>query len=163
MSYLDINRILVPYECAEHTYTFLRAAGKKSLEGVALWAGRKEGNEFVVHYSVIPKQTSYKLEEGLMYSVDGEELYRLNRWLHENRLLFIAQIHSHPGAAYHSETDDAFPIVTKEGCISIVVPDYATRPMDKADWAIYRLLPSKGWSHLAVDEVENLLYIEEEK
>lgn len=38
-----------------------------------------------------------------------------------------AQIHSHPTAAYHSATDDAFPAVAIPGFLSIVVPNFARR------------------------------------
>ena len=162
MSHLDIKKILVPFECADHTYTFLKATGKRNLEGVALWAGSEEGDAFVVKYSIIPKQNSYNLEDGLLYNVDGEELYKLGVWLHENKMKLIAQIHTHPGAAYHSETDDAYPIVTKEGSLSIVIPDFAANPMSIHEWAIYRLLPGKGWYPLNEDEIESLIEIEKE-
>lgn len=35
---------------------------------------------------------------------------------------WIARIHSHPGEAFHSPTDDANPGLTAEGALSIVVP-----------------------------------------
>jgi hypothetical protein len=35
---------------------------------------------------------------------------------------YIARIHSHPGLAFHSPTDDANPAITFEGALSIVVP-----------------------------------------
>jgi hypothetical protein len=35
---------------------------------------------------------------------------------------YIARIHSHPGPAFHSETDDDNPVLTHEGALSIVVP-----------------------------------------
>jgi hypothetical protein len=35
---------------------------------------------------------------------------------------WLARIHSHPGRAFHSPTDDANPGLTAEGAVSIVVP-----------------------------------------
>jgi hypothetical protein len=35
---------------------------------------------------------------------------------------YAARIHSHPGAAYHSATDDRNPALRYEGALSIVVP-----------------------------------------
>ena len=35
---------------------------------------------------------------------------------------YVARIHSHPGLAFHSPTDDANPAITHEGALSIVVP-----------------------------------------
>jgi hypothetical protein len=36
--------------------------------------------------------------------------------------LYVARIHSHPGEAFHSPTDDANPALTHDGALSIVVP-----------------------------------------
>ncbi len=35
---------------------------------------------------------------------------------------YVARIHSHPGLAFHSPTDDTNPVLTQEGAVSIVVP-----------------------------------------
>lgn len=35
---------------------------------------------------------------------------------------YAARIHSHPGLAFHSPTDDANPAITHDGALSIVVP-----------------------------------------
>lgn len=35
---------------------------------------------------------------------------------------YVARIHSHPGEAFHSRTDDQNPILTQQGALSIVVP-----------------------------------------
>lgn len=35
---------------------------------------------------------------------------------------YVARIHSHPGLAFHSPTDDENPAITFEGALSIVVP-----------------------------------------
>lgn len=36
-----------------------------------------------------------------------------------------AQVHTHPRRAFHSETDDEWPIVHLAGFLSLVVPDFA--------------------------------------
>jgi len=36
-----------------------------------------------------------------------------------------AQVHTHPGAAFHSHTDDAYPIIHTEGFLSLVIPRFA--------------------------------------
>jgi hypothetical protein len=73
-------------------------------------------------------------------------------------LSLIAQIHSHPTRAYHSETDDAYPIITKIGGISIVVPDFAAGDIDLKRWAIYRLTENASWIELT--ETQKLQLIE---
>src|SRR5436309_1989201 len=40
------------------------------------------------------------------------------------RIIVRAQFHTHPGVAYHSTTDDTWPMVGTPGFISIVVPRF---------------------------------------
>jgi hypothetical protein len=35
------------------------------------------------------------------------------------------QVHTHPGAAYHSATDDEFPVIHTPGFLSLVIPNFA--------------------------------------
>ncbi|MHC2297262.1 hypothetical protein ACVJBD_001468 [Rhizobium mongolense] len=45
--------------------------------------------------------------------------------LREKRLRVLAQIHSHPGRAFHSEADDEWAIVRHAGALSLVLPRFA--------------------------------------
>ena len=157
--YLHIEKIIFPYECLKIAYDHMRQAGEQRLEGVALFAGKEEGKVFKVESTIVPMQQAMSIEDGLLYAVDGDELYRINVWLYDNKMSLIAQIHSHPSRAYHSETDDAYPIIATVGGISIVVPDFATKGVDVAAWAVYRLIPQKGWTELSANEQIKLLEV----
>jgi hypothetical protein len=154
---LDITKVIVPIHCVQLVYEHLRKAGREGVEGVALWAGTHNSNVFEVKSTIIPKQKGYRIEDGLLYSVDGDELYQINQWLYENKMTLIAQIHSHPGEAYHSETDDRYPIVAVLGGISVVIPDFGFRRPDVKDWAVYRLMPSKQWVRQPQEAITALL------
>jgi hypothetical protein len=157
--FLGIERIMVPQEVVDGTIEFLRHRGTMGLEAFALWAGVAEGNIFYVRANIIPAQSGHSSDEGVCVSVGPEELHRLNVWLYENKMGLIAQIHSHPTEAYHSETDDAYPIATTVGCISIVIPNFARQSFSVGRCAIYRLDESKEWSYLDTPEVSKLIYI----
>jgi hypothetical protein len=92
--------------------------------------------------------------------VDGPKLHELNRWLYERQMTLIAQLHSHPGEAYHSPTDDAFPIATAVGSFSLVVPDFARNPFSLERCAVYRLAGNGGWIELSGAEARALIVIE---
>ena len=139
------ERVLVRQNLVDDTQTHLRKAGRAGLEGMALWAGRLDGPDFQVHALVIPEQQGHRTEHGLAVSVPGQELHRINMWLYRSELRLIAQIHSHPTEAYHSEMDDRYAIATALGSLSIVVPDFAVRPFALGDCAAYRLSPSPWW------------------
>ncbi len=157
--YLNIEKIIMPHKCLVEAYNHMREAGKRRLEGVALFAGKEEGTTFKIETTIVPEQQAMSLEDGLLYAVDGEELHRINVWLYENKMSLMAQIHSHPSRAYHSSTDDAYPIVATVGGISIVVPDFASRAIDIATWAVFRLSQTKGWVELNATEKNNLFEI----
>lgn len=155
-----ISKIVIPSECIKKAYELMRYAGENRVEGVALFAGYENGNEFYISQTIIPKQTAYRLELGLLYAVDADELHRINVWLYENNLSIIAQIHSHPNEAYHSETDDAYPIVATKGGISIVVPRFAIDPIDIKNWAVYRLSSENCWVELSHSETKKIIQID---
>ena len=149
---LEVRRVLVPRECADAAREHLRAAGERGLEGMALWAGTQQDTVFEVLATIVPRQTGSVSDSGLAVVVDADELFRLNVWLYENAMQLVAQLHSHPGAAYHSETDDTFPIMARLGGFSLVLPDFATRPFDLREIATYRLLPGSGWCLVPAEE-----------
>mgnify|MGYP001554367127 CR=1 FL=1 len=71
-------------------------------------------------------------------------------YLYRNSLELVAQVHTHPGAAYHSKTDDQYAIATTIGSFSIVVPTFAARNFAVSECAVYRLDAQGQW--LEVDE-----------
>ncbi len=129
-------------------YRHLRERGELQVEGVALWTGHVKDNSFIVDHTIIPAQTGHRTEDGLLYTVSGEELHRINEWLFSNQQTLFIQIHSHPTGAYHSEMDDRFPIVTINGGISIVIPDFGFNKVSISEWAVYRLWPGGEWRAL---------------
>lgn len=159
IGFTNIKKILISNSQLSKAFNFLRYAGEKGVEGIALFAGIEIGETFQIKEVILPKQLGYILEQGLMYAVEGEELHRINVWLYENKMKLIAQIHSHPTVAYHSEADDRFPIVDTYGGVSIVVPNFASGEILLEDCAIYRLSLNKTWDKLANPEIDSLFQI----
>jgi hypothetical protein len=75
-------------------------------------------------------------------------------------LALIAQIHSHPGRAYHSSTDDQYAVATTVGCLSLVVPNFATAPFAVDRVASYRLDASGTWRSLSSSEAARIISVE---
>jgi len=140
----DVDHFQVPSEIVEKTEERLRQAGSEGYELFVLWSGCQRGNLFQVRTPHVPKQTSYRLASGLCVRVEGPELHRLNVWLYEAGEILAVQVHAHPTEAYHSETDDTYPIVATLGGLSIVAPDFCRRGLFTKGTAIYRL-ESEGW------------------
>ncbi|TAM17658.1 MAG: hypothetical protein EPN62_19800 [Candidimonas sp.] len=147
---VDVTELRVPAQVLRKGYEFMRSAGKMGLEGMVLWAGQQDGRVFGVTELIVPQQQGLRTPDGVCAIVDGDELARLNMYLYRNSLELVAQMHTHPGAAYHSETDDQNAIATTIGCFSIVVPDFAVRDFPLSECAVYRLSGTGQW--LEVDE-----------
>ncbi len=159
VGFLEISTIRLPQNKIAEAYELMRYAGSKGVEGMALFAGKQKENTFEVFETIIPKQNSYRLKSGLMYAVEADELHRINVWLFQNGFRIIAQIHSHPNEAYHSETDNQFPIVATIGGISIVVPRFASDPIDLDNWTVYRLSPQNIWKKQSAIEIRTIFEI----
>lgn len=97
----------------------------------------------MVRSAHVPRQTATRSHAGLSVRVEGDALHDLNVWLYEQKQVLAAQVHAHPTDAYHSDTDDTFPIVTALGGLSLVVPDFCRRDL-LTESAAYRLTPD-GW------------------
>lgn len=154
-----LDRFFVPRQIADDTDEQLRDAGRSGHERFVLWSGVFRQSEFDVRTMHVPRQRAYRLPDGLCVRVEADELHRLNVWLFEHEERLAIQIHAHPTEAYHSETDDTFPIVTTRGGLSLVVPDFAQHGVRGRGTALYRLSPS-GWDELSPDTSRRLLDIE---
>lgn len=156
MSTLElIQRFSVTRELLAQTERALRRAGAEGYELFVLWSGVIEGPELAVRTCHVPKQTSSKTSRGLMVRVEGEALHELNLWLYEHDEVLAAQVHAHPTLAFHSDTDDTFPIVTALGGLSLVVPDFARRGVITDGSAAYRLSDA-GWDDVALEAIRVL-------
>jgi hypothetical protein len=143
----DVERFQVPRAIIAETNGHLRAAGARGLEVFVLWSGQFRSSEFLVRNAHVPRQASYQLEEGLLVRVEGEALHHLNVWLYEHRETLAVQLHAHPSDAFHSETDDAYPIVATQGGISIVAAYFCRDGLLSETTAAYRL-GARGWDEL---------------
>lgn len=157
----DVRSVRVPRNCANAVHTHMRKVGRDGFEGLGLWAGRQSGDVFTVEEAVIPAQKHIRTEDGVCVITEAQELHRLNVWLYRKKLSLIAQIHSHPGRAYHSSTDDQYAVATTVGCFSLVMPDFATGPFAIDRLASYRLDASGAWRGISTSQAVRMITIVE--
>ena len=142
-----VQRFRIKASAIRETVEAIRSAGQDGYELFVIWSGTRDDAVFTVTKVHIPDQTSYKLDAGLCVKVDGSELHRLNVWLYEAQQVIGVQVHSHPADAYHSATDDTYPIATLEGSLSVVLPFFGRDGWESCDIAAYRL-EQGGWLKL---------------
>jgi hypothetical protein len=157
-----VRCVIVDRPVVQSTLGTLQQFGARKLEGLVLWLGEIKPGRAHVMRAFTPHQHSVSGEDGVGYFVGGETLFELNRALAESGLRLIAQVHSHPNRAYHSDTDDRYAIITVDGGLSLVVPNFGQAPADPTSWAVYRLVQSR-WCELSTDEARALLSVREEQ
>jgi proteasome lid subunit RPN8/RPN11 len=124
------------------TFRTLSECGRGECECVTYWTGPTErdavdGVEHPVHK-----------RSPVGYEVDDNWLTEFWKRLAQAKRSVKAQLHTHPGEAFHSASDDQWPIVSQPGFISIVIPDFAAGEptLDRA-W-IGRLETDGKWRRL---------------
>jgi hypothetical protein len=143
-----VQRFRVSAEITEKTAEQLRRAGDEGYELFVLWSGVAVGDDVLeVQTAHVPKQTSYRTSTGLLVRVEGDALHKLNTWLYDHHEMLAAQVHAHPRRAFHSDTDNTYPIVTTLGGLSIVSPNFARDGVIARGTAAFRLTPS-GWRQI---------------
>jgi hypothetical protein len=147
MTLRELELISVSRAIVQETEGHLRRAGRRGLELFVLWSGTLSASEFTVRTVHVPRQTSYRMKSGLMVRVEGDALHRLNAWLYEHSEVLAVQVHAHPTNAFHSETDDTYPIVTASGSVSIVAANFCRGGLISDASAVYRL-GENGWDEL---------------
>ena len=93
---------------------FFEDRGSHGLEGTAMIAGPTPR-------LVVPDQLARRTEYGVSVELTEQGQWELATALGPGET-YVARIHSHPGEAFHSSTDDRNPVITFQGAISIVVP-----------------------------------------
>ena len=72
--------------------------------------------------------------------------------------IVLAQVHSHPGRAWHSSTDDEWAFSDSPGLFSIVVPCFGRYGIQKIfgdGIAIYERLANGNWYELTSSEIKS--------
>jgi hypothetical protein len=149
--------LTVPNQIVAGTGEALREFGVEGFEGLVLWAGVLSPTTARVTSGFVPPQHPIRDERGVGYFVDGEALFELNRELHRSGLVLLAQVHSHPGEAYHSAADDRYAIATAEGSYSLVAPDFGTA-FAVSSCAVY-CLEGRDWIRVATDDISRRIRV----
>lgn len=154
------ERYTVPQMVLDETHAFLYRRGLLGCEGMALWIGQPGPHHtvFTITRALIPDQLCIKTKQGVAVMLTEEAHYTLTDHLRSGERFYV-RVHSHPGEAYHSPQDDENAVLTHEGALSIVVPDFAVRPISLTSCAVYRLLYGQGWVHVSAAKVAALFEV----
>lgn len=104
------------------TLDILRTGGLRGHERVVLWLGPARGGPNRICEVFEPEQETAKD----YFRLPPRSMSALMTRLRTGRLKVVAQIHTHPGRAYHSDVDAEWAIVRQVGALSLVLPRFAS-------------------------------------
>ena len=154
-----LSTYTIPRQVLEDTRDLLREPGLQGFEAVVLWVGSVDDEtSATIRAAVRPGQSAYRGDQGCAVEVPADALSALISALPPG-VFVLARVHTHPGEAYHSPVDDTNMLIAHEGAVSIVVPDFATAPLDLRACSVNELRSASGWRELDVDEVDTRFLI----
>jgi len=138
------------------TIKLLQQAGRR--ECVLLWLGRREDGVQRIADVYKPLQNGDKD----YFEIPRAGMAALMNRLRAQGLYVVSQVHTHPGHAFHSPTDDKWAIVRHLGALSIVLPFFAESTNVEnflQETAVFQLDSSNSWNEVGPEKVPGQLRI----
>ena len=147
---------VVPQRILAESADLLRSLSDGVRESVVLWAGIERASTAEVRRVVVPRHRASRLR----FDVPIEERLEIAQQLAESGERLLAQLHTHPGRAFHSPTDDRLALPRHTGAISIVVADFgAAWDGDLGKASVNRHLGAGRWRELSRTAVSKLFEV----
>ena len=125
------------------TFAELRRCGRQARECQVLWTSSWAARDRITRV-VHPRHSS---SHG-GFQVESRWLTQFAFEIADLQEGVRIQVHTHPGTAFHSVTDDRFPAVSTPGFLSLVIPNFA-RGAISFDGAYLAELQADGqWMHI---------------
>lgn len=106
------------------TINHFRMCGREMAECVVYWVGPLSERE-LVNEVVHPTHS----QSAWHYDVPPHWLNEFMVQLHREKRTVRVQVHTHSGRAFHSATDDEWPLVRTPGFLSLVLPRWGREPL----------------------------------
>lgn len=137
----------------------LQATGLDRCEEAALLAGYVAGKSVgVVTTALLP----YTQHAAGGCSLPLDVIAGCHDFVKRKGQILLAQIHTHPGRAFHSWTDDRWAISDSAGFFSIVVPCFARFGLTRlfgGGSVIHERKPTGEWRQLPLKEVRRRFHV----
>lgn len=135
----------LPRRMIEETFSLLRSCGDNQRECQLYWTSPWSAPQTLTEV-VHPKH--YSGRYGL--SIDGDWISRFWNELSDRGLGVRIQVHTHPEEAFHSTTDDTFPLLFDPGFLSLVIPDFAMGRVGFRDAYLTEIQPDGSWKQVDI-------------
>ena len=135
-----------------------RGRGASRESGAFLIGRSEEGRRRIVDFVLYDDLDPHCLDTGIV-RFDGRHFGALWALCKARALSVVADVHVHPGGAGQSNSDRAYPMISRAGHIALILPNFAAPPQSRAALGIYRYLGGKRWTTIARDERRAFFHI----
>lgn len=129
----------------EETFRHFRTCGRGREECQILWLSSWAKPE-VIAKIVHPEHAAHRGG----FVLDDRWLNKFWMELGDMNMGIRFQVHTHPREAFHSPTDDEFPIIHKPGFLSLVFPNFGLGPVGFQDAYLTEIQPDGRWRQVAI-------------
>lgn len=155
MESLSIFPTIEKYRCSGSLLRKTVDAFKQSrkVEAIVFWAGHVSADA-VAHLTalILPRGGGLK-QEALCSGLDAHTMAAVTDLLDPPKRILLTQIHTHPGEAFHSWTDDNLSW-RSPGFLSVVLPHYGkVSPRSHRNWSYHRCDSESRYRKLERPEV----------
>jgi proteasome lid subunit RPN8/RPN11 len=151
---LEISRAML-----RDTLAILQRGGERGEERVALWLATARPQHPAAIVEVYEPEQIADVD---YFRLPAATMRALLDHLRLSRRRIVAQIHTHPGDAFHSDVDAQWAIVRHVSALSLVLPRFAanTTPDNFLQQVmIYEYSPDGEWEHRAAMGRESRLSV----
>ncbi len=132
-------------EVLEDTFRHLRACGCGRRECQVLWLSSWGSPQDIIRV-VHPRHQAHVGG----FVLDDQWLSDFWLELGETNMGIRVQVHTHPEEAFHSSSDDEFPIIHKPGFLSLVIPNFGLGSIGFKDAYLTEIQPDGLWQEVAI-------------
>ncbi len=141
--------VILATSCLIGLVDCLADANTRRHEGVAFLLGQTDGSRALCIQSVRPRAVT----TAGSFHVPAAEMARVVALATDFGFQIVAQVHTHPTLAAHSDGDEDGANIRFDGFISIVIPDYGAALPTFRGAAVYVFRHRGGWKRLPLSAV----------
>jgi hypothetical protein len=131
------------------SFAHFRRCGDNRRECVVYWTGPADRHGVV-------DQVEHPLHRATRFSYEVDSAWVTTFFLqlrHQKRTARI-QLHTHPGLAGHSETDDTYALVPASGFLSLVLPNFAGGTVSLDAAFLVEMTSSGDWAPIPLSSLD---------
>lgn len=151
--------LVIPALLWSHLLDGLRARGRHVRESGAFLLGPPGDTRrvsLIVFYDEIDPRA---FDTGIIV-IDGACMADLWAICRRSGLTVVADVHTHPGGAWQSDSDRRHPMIAEPGHVAMIIPNFAADPVQIKSIGLYRYRGKFAWDRLTPSALRLSLVIE---